>query len=167
MQVRQGSIIDDLAESEPAYLAKQNKELRRLLVECRKELYEVFCPQGYPSTLPFSCTLPILPSMLRFHSSRQVLPFQSCLLALPFHPSLLPALTFFSQPPVSNCAPWLCPWPVVPGPSIKVLFSDNQEKVMQQSKIRHTSGFDEQHATHVRALPLCPCLQPGGSVCAL
>ena len=41
IQVRQGSIIDDLAESEPAYLAKQNKELRRLLVECRKELYEV------------------------------------------------------------------------------------------------------------------------------
>ena len=40
-QVRQGSIIDDLAESEPTYLAKQNKDLRRLLVECRKELYEV------------------------------------------------------------------------------------------------------------------------------
>jgi hypothetical protein len=39
--MRPGSIIDDLAEAEPGYLAKQNKELRRLLVECRKELYEV------------------------------------------------------------------------------------------------------------------------------
>ena len=39
--MRPGSIIDDLAEAEPTYLAKQNKELRRLLVECRKELYEV------------------------------------------------------------------------------------------------------------------------------
>ena len=44
VKVREGSIIDDLAESEPAYLAKQNKELRRLLVECRKELYEVCLP---------------------------------------------------------------------------------------------------------------------------
>ncbi len=41
VQMRPGSIIDDLAEAEPGYLAKQNKELRRLLVECRKELYEV------------------------------------------------------------------------------------------------------------------------------
>lgn len=43
-QVRSGSIIDDLAEAEPGYLAKQNKDLRRLLVECRKELYEVQTP---------------------------------------------------------------------------------------------------------------------------
>ena len=43
VQMRPGSIIDDLAEAEPGYLAKQNKELRRLLVECRKELYEVQC----------------------------------------------------------------------------------------------------------------------------
>lgn len=41
VQMRPGSIIDELAEAEPGYLAKQNKELRRLLVECRKELYEV------------------------------------------------------------------------------------------------------------------------------
>ncbi|DBB03290.1 TPA: Translin-associated factor X-interacting protein 1 [Trebouxia sp. C0006] len=42
LQMRPGSIIDDLAEAEPGYLAKQNKELRRLLVECRKELYEAY-----------------------------------------------------------------------------------------------------------------------------
>ena len=54
VQVRQGSIIDDLAESEPAYLAKQNKDLRRLLVECRKELYEV-CQ----APLPFKFELQI------------------------------------------------------------------------------------------------------------
>lgn len=41
LQVRSGSIIDDLAELEPSYLAKQNKEMRRLLVDCRKELYIV------------------------------------------------------------------------------------------------------------------------------
>lgn len=41
VQVRPGSIIDDLAEMEPGYLAKQNKEMRRLLVDCRKELYMV------------------------------------------------------------------------------------------------------------------------------
>ena len=34
-------MIDELADSEPEYLVKQNKDLRRLLVECRKELYEV------------------------------------------------------------------------------------------------------------------------------
>ena len=49
VQVRQGSIIDDLAESEPTYLANQNKELRRLLVECRKELYEVCLPPVPPA----------------------------------------------------------------------------------------------------------------------
>ena len=48
LQVRQGSIIDELAEAEPAYLAKQNRELRRLLVECRKELYEVICSFQLP-----------------------------------------------------------------------------------------------------------------------
>ncbi|DBA69949.1 TPA: Translin-associated factor X-interacting protein 1 [Trebouxia sp. C0005] len=42
LQMRPGSIIDELAEAEPGYLAKQNKELRRLLVECRKELYEAY-----------------------------------------------------------------------------------------------------------------------------
>ncbi|KAL0021015.1 hypothetical protein WJX77_006994 [Trebouxia sp. C0004] len=42
LQMRSGSIIDDLAEAETGYLAKQNKELRRLLVECRKELYEAY-----------------------------------------------------------------------------------------------------------------------------
>ncbi|KAL3145195.1 Translin-associated factor X-interacting protein 1 [Trebouxia sp. C0010 RCD-2024] len=46
LQMREGSIINDLAESEPAYLAKQNKELRRLLVECRKELYEAYEKTG-------------------------------------------------------------------------------------------------------------------------
>jgi len=50
VQMRPGSIIDDLAEAEPGYLAKQNKELRRLLVECRKELYEVHHSAfGWPS----------------------------------------------------------------------------------------------------------------------
>ena len=78
LQVRQGSIIDDLAESEPAYLAKQNKELRRLLVECRKELYEVvnnhfafhYLPFR-PSLGPFCSNVPChrLPSTLPSHQA--------------------------------------------------------------------------------------------------
>ena len=56
VQMRPGSVIDDLAEAEPGYLAKQNKELRRLLVECRKELYEVqYSAYGWPSSSVFHC----------------------------------------------------------------------------------------------------------------
>ena len=69
VQVRQGSIIDDLAESEPTYLAKQNKELRRLLVECRKELYEV-------RQTPFAF------QVLSCNSY-----WQACLAALPLNPA--------------------------------------------------------------------------------
>ncbi len=65
VQMRPGSIIDDLAEAEPGYLAKQNKELRRLLVECRKELYEVqYSAFGWPSCSVLNFWLQTLHALL-------------------------------------------------------------------------------------------------------